>query len=144
MTLGNKIRVYRGMKGFSQEEMAKMLKISKTAYGDIEGDKIKVTIARLEEIAKILGTTTPDILSFGDSVSFNHTILYQNGTSVHGNGTTVQNPDAQFLIAFETLKIESNADKQRIEDLLGQIKNLNEQVGGLKEIIALLKCQNKE
>jgi transcriptional regulator with XRE-family HTH domain len=139
MTLGNKIRVYRGMKGFSQEDMAKMLKVSKTTYGDIEGDKVKITISRLEEIAKILGANTTDILTFGDSVSFNHTILHQNGTSVHGNGTIVQNPDTQFLLEMEKLKIESIADKQRIEDLLEQAKNLKEQVLSLKDIIALMR-----
>lgn len=50
------------MKGFSQENMADMLEISTTAYGDIERNKTELTITRATEIAKVLGVSIVDLL----------------------------------------------------------------------------------
>ncbi|UTA69606.1 MULTISPECIES: helix-turn-helix domain-containing protein [Emticicia] len=54
MNIGEKIRQARQKKGFSQENMADMLGISTTAYGDIERNKTELTIARATEIAGLL------------------------------------------------------------------------------------------
>lgn len=54
MNIGEKIRQVRLQKGFSQENMADMLRISTTAYGDIERNKTELTIARATEIAGLL------------------------------------------------------------------------------------------
>ncbi len=54
MNIGEKIRQARLQKGFSQENMADMLGISTTAYGDIERNKTELTIARATEIAGLL------------------------------------------------------------------------------------------
>lgn len=54
MNIGEKIRQTRLQKGFSQENMADMLRISTTAYGDIERNKTELTIARATEIAGLL------------------------------------------------------------------------------------------
>ena len=56
-TLGEKIRLSRLQKGFSQENMADMLCISTTAYGDIERNKTDLTVSRLEKIADLLQTS---------------------------------------------------------------------------------------
>ncbi|MFY7911409.1 MAG: helix-turn-helix domain-containing protein [Emticicia sp.] len=62
MNTGDKIRNIRQGKGFSQENMADMLGISTTAYGDIERNKTELTIARATEIAKVLGVSILDLL----------------------------------------------------------------------------------
>lgn len=54
MNIGEKIRQARLQKGFSQENMADMLGISTTAYGDIERNKTELTITRATEIADLL------------------------------------------------------------------------------------------
>jgi len=54
MNIGEKIRQIRLQKGFSQENMADMLHISTTAYGDIERNKTDLTIARATEITNLL------------------------------------------------------------------------------------------
>jgi len=54
MNIGEKIRQARLQKGFSQENMADMLGISTTAYGDIERNKTELTIARANEVANLL------------------------------------------------------------------------------------------
>lgn len=62
MNIGDKIRNIRLVKGFSQENMADMLGISTTAYGDIERNKTELTISRATEIAKVLGVSIVDLM----------------------------------------------------------------------------------
>lgn len=62
MNTGKKIRKIRLDKGFSQENMADMLRISTTAYGDIERNKTELTLARASKIAKVLGVGIVDLL----------------------------------------------------------------------------------
>jgi transcriptional regulator with XRE-family HTH domain len=62
MNTGDKIRNIRLVKGFSQENMADMLGISTTAYGDIERNKTDLSISRATEIAKVLEVSIVDLL----------------------------------------------------------------------------------
>ena len=69
MNTGKKIRKIRLDKGFSQENMADMLRISTTTYGDIERNKSRVSKIRLDKIVEVIGVSTEDIEALGDSVS---------------------------------------------------------------------------
>ncbi len=53
MTIGEKIRGIRTLKGLSQENMAEMLGLSLLSYGDIERGKKDVNMNRLEQIAEL-------------------------------------------------------------------------------------------
>ncbi|MEZ4904963.1 MAG: helix-turn-helix transcriptional regulator [Spirosomataceae bacterium] len=53
-TITEQIRVSRLQKGLSQENMADLLGISTTAYGDIERGKTEMTLPRLYQIAEVL------------------------------------------------------------------------------------------
>lgn len=64
MKIGNKIRGIRGIRGYSQENMAQMLNLSLLAYGDIERDKKDITLSRLEQISDKLGVSVINILQF--------------------------------------------------------------------------------
>ncbi len=52
--IGEKIRVQRLIKNYSQEYMAYSLNISQTAYSNIERNGTKLSVERLIEIAEIL------------------------------------------------------------------------------------------
>ncbi len=60
---GERIRLTRLQRGLSQENMADLLSLSTTAYGDIERGKTELTISRLTQIAGILDTTAIRLLS---------------------------------------------------------------------------------
>ena len=49
-----KIRLQRLQRGLSQENMADLLNLSTTAYGDIERGKTDLTLSRLAQIANVL------------------------------------------------------------------------------------------
>lgn len=53
-TPGNKIRIQRLIKNYSQEYMAFMLDISQPAYSKIERDETNLSLRRVYEIAEIL------------------------------------------------------------------------------------------
>ena len=60
--IGGNIRKYRELKNFTQEYVADELGISRVQYGSLEQGKNDITITRLYNIAKILGTTIDHIL----------------------------------------------------------------------------------
>lgn len=126
MTLGTKIRNLRTLKGYSQDNMAKMLGLSVTSYSKIERDEVNLTLKRLEEIAAILQMTLLDILTFGEnSILFNNQLKGDYGSS-----NIVYTPlEIELKIELEKLRVENEAFKREIIHL--------------KEMIELLKVQLK-
>lgn len=68
-TIAEKIRLLRLEKGFSQENVADMLGISTTAYGDIERGKTDLTLSRLQAIAHVFETSLNNLLEEENSAS---------------------------------------------------------------------------
>jgi len=71
--VGEKIRIRRLTKSYSQEYMAFMLDISQAAYSNLERDETEMTIKRIYEIAEILEMSPFELMpkpKFG--TSFNH------------------------------------------------------------------------
>ncbi len=62
--LSDKIRLIRLQKGLSQENMADMMGLSTSAYGDIERGRTELSYARLENISKLLDVPLPELLGF--------------------------------------------------------------------------------
>ena len=62
MKIGEKIRKARLLKGYSQENLAELLQISTTAYGDIERNKTELTISRANKIAEMLSINILELL----------------------------------------------------------------------------------
>lgn len=72
-TTGEKIRIQRLTKNYSQEYMAFMLNISQAAYSNLERDGTKLSLDRIYEIAEIL-EISPFILmpkpKFGTGINY--------------------------------------------------------------------------
>ena len=82
--LSEKITQIRLQKGLSQENMADMLGLSTTAYGDLERGRTELSVSRLENIAKLLDVPLPELLGF-DSVTLSETEwLRQENTRLTG------------------------------------------------------------
>lgn len=112
---GTKIRAFRVMRGFSQEDMASRLNIAQNSYSKIEGNKQKVTHEMLEKIAKELGVTVADIVSPEPIIINNHA----SNQGAQGN--------------FEHFY----ADQKELYQQL--IASKDEEINNLKEIIQSLK-----
>lgn len=81
MTIGDKIRKVREIKGLKQEWVAGQLGLSVTAYGNLERGESQVTVERLEEIAKILEVDAMDIMGLAEQISIQHVTHSQVGTN---------------------------------------------------------------
>lgn len=72
-SIGNKIRIQRLIKNYSQEYMSFMLDISQAAYSNIEADKIEITLKRIYEIAEVLEISPFSLMpppKFGLGINF--------------------------------------------------------------------------
>jgi transcriptional regulator with XRE-family HTH domain len=65
---GQKLRIIREFRNYSQEHIANRLGISQNAYSRIENNQTKVTTDRLRQLAAILGVPPEDLLSDKDPV----------------------------------------------------------------------------
>lgn len=72
------IRKVRQLRDFSQEYMAKALKISQPAYSDLESNKTKLTLERLIEISKLLETDVIDLINFNENQAINNTFYNES------------------------------------------------------------------
>ncbi|MBD1363481.1 helix-turn-helix transcriptional regulator [Mucilaginibacter sp. ZT4R22] len=60
---GEKIKMIRELRGFSQENVAAKLGIAQNAYSRIETNQTKLDSAMLVKVAEVLGVSPMDILS---------------------------------------------------------------------------------
>lgn len=120
---GAKIKAFRIMRGFSQEDMATRLDIAQATYSKIEGNKQKATPEQLEKISKELGVTIADITS-------NEPIVIMNNASNQGT---------QGIGHIEHFYADQ---KELYEKLIfskdDEIKSLKEIIQSLKDVIASL------
>lgn len=100
--LSEKIRQIRLQKGLSQENMADMLGLSTTAYGDIERGRTELSVSRLENVAKLLDVQLPELL--GIDVSMSETEwLRQENTRILAENRRLQNELDQWKLKFRQL-----------------------------------------
>jgi transcriptional regulator with XRE-family HTH domain len=100
--LSEKIRQIRLQKGLSQENMADMLGLSTTAYGDIERGRTELSVSRLENVAKLLDVPLPELL--GIDVSMSETEwLRQENTRILVENRRLQNEIDQWKMKFRQL-----------------------------------------
>lgn len=69
MTIGNVIKKYRKIQGMTQEEMASRLGVTAPAVNKWERGNTLPDVALLAPIARLLGITTDELLSFKDELT---------------------------------------------------------------------------
>jgi len=78
---GQKLRVIREFRNYSQEHIAGKLGISQNSYSRIENNQTKLTAERLKQLATILNVPPEELLSDEDPV-INFSIV-QQGQGAH-------------------------------------------------------------
>jgi transcriptional regulator with XRE-family HTH domain len=66
-TFGEKIRLLRHQKGWSQEDISKRLDISIPAFSKIETGVTDINLSRLEQIAALFEISVVQLLTSGDT-----------------------------------------------------------------------------
>jgi len=130
LTLGNKIKKVRELKGLKQEYMAEVLGISQPSYSKIETDEVSVSPERLEQIAKVLQVSVQDILAFDEKTIFNLINSMNNSMNPAGVNTN-NNPVYNFSMPEQMQKLYEDKIKL-LEDLVEMQKNEIERLKGGK------------
>jgi len=118
-----RIKFFRGLKGWTQENMAEMLNMSVTSYGNIERGDTNVTLARLQEVAEILGVELQELFVLSGKV------LISFGEKSNNGGD-----NCKFINSQNHSELELIIEQQNKE-----IDLLQKRVEDLEEIIRLLK-----
>ncbi len=118
--VGNKIKIVREIRNYSQEYMASQLGISQNAYSRIELNKTKLTTEVAEKIASILEISLMDLLSKDNPI-----VSFSNNTI--DKGYIHNHYETQIEIfekTIEFLREELKEAKLREEKLLKMIEKL--------------------
>lgn len=126
-TIGKRIRTYREEKGFSQEELAEKLHISRSTYQRIENGETNSWINHIEKICTSLEVNLDEILK------------PEEGYTQINSNNELTNDNASGVIQNQTNHYHSS-DKL-IESLQDQIALLKEENQRLREENHLLKSQ---
>ncbi|MGI8950158.1 MAG: helix-turn-helix domain-containing protein [Chitinophagaceae bacterium] len=112
--IGNKIKLLREFRNYSQEYMASKLGISQNAYSRIELNKSKLTTEAAEKIADILEVPLSDLLSKENPIiTFNNNKIEKG--YIHNN---FEIQKELYEATINTLKEELASAKKREEHLL--------------------------
>ena len=125
MSVHEKIRLIRETKGLTQEQLAEKLKMSPSAYGDIERGDSDIKLSRLKKISESLEVKLSELFELSEKGSFNiiNSLHSNNETKIHISSSA---SELEKQLVCNELKDKELAMKDReIEDL--------------REIIALLK-----
>lgn len=122
------------MRGYSQENMADMVGISRQAYGEIERGNSSPGPERVAQIAEKLGVAPNDLETFGNTVSnfFDQCNSANVNTGEIGASTTSNNYGTRELQhQVEKLQLElklskAEKDKAEIEAKYWREKNIEE------------------
>lgn len=125
MELHEKISFLRGLKGWSQEEMAEKVGMSLNGYAKIERGETDVQISRLRKIAELFGIELTSLFNFDGNKILNLALAYENNSFNTYTGDS--NPKIcqheieklQLMIEHKDKEIEYlKKESERLNDLL--------------------------
>ncbi|KQT33044.1 hypothetical protein ASG22_17640 [Chryseobacterium sp. Leaf405] len=113
-TIGKRIRKYREEKGFSQEELAEKLHISRSTYQRIENGETNSWINHIENICTSLEVNMDDILKPEEGYT---QINKENTSNENSSNNMIQNQTNNY-----------NSSEKLIEQYEERIQELKDQV----------------
>ncbi|MBD2699334.1 helix-turn-helix transcriptional regulator [Spirosoma sp. BT702] len=113
-SIGEKIRLQRLQRGLSQENMADLLNLSTTAYGDIERGKTDLTLSRLTQIAQALDVAPLSLLS--DDAIPAQVIEEKPDVVVHHELETLRLLVEKQQIELDKLRLEADYWKRKYDE----------------------------
>lgn len=98
--LSERIRQIRLQKGLSQENMADMLGLSTTAYGDLERGRTELSVSRLENIARLLDVPLAELLGLESATLSETEWLRQENTRLMAANSRLLHELEQWKLKF--------------------------------------------
>lgn len=132
MKIGEKLRLLRKLKGYTQETMAGKLYMERRSYANLENNVTKIDMERMTQIAEIYGIELEELLAFDENTifekCFNKNI--ESFFSVQEFKSTTSIEEREFFIQqiqqlLETFDKERKVFIETIENLKAAIKKQN-------------------
>ncbi|MFI3221055.1 MAG: helix-turn-helix transcriptional regulator [Methylococcales bacterium] len=131
MKVHEQIKLFRKLKGWSQEEMADKLEISLNGYGSIERGDADISVTRLEQITEVFGISLVELFGCDEKNVFNLMGRNNQGTQNNNSGCAI-NSDIS-----ENLQFKYELENQRMQN-----QQKDKEIELLKEVISLMKREN--
>lgn len=113
-SLPERIRLQRLQRGLSQENMADLLNLSTTAYGDIERGKTDLTLSRLNQIAGVFNLSLRSLISDEDTPVVEAVPLSHQNHELETLRLTAEKQQLEL----DKLRLETDYWKRRYEERL--------------------------
>ena len=127
MQYHEKLKLFRQLKGWSQEQVAEQLAMSVGGYGAIERGVTDVQVSRLEQIAQLFGIELTDLFA-----PEKNTIHSSDGNSIINNFGYQQNHHWHVYSSDESIELRHQLE---IADLKNQ--DLEKEISYLKQLLEL-------
>jgi len=125
--IGENIKKLREFRGYSQDYMAKELKVSQKTYSNIESDKGKVNKNQIKHIAEILEIDPVYLLTYDDKVVFNNENSAQTG-GMYTSGIFNNNYNVRS-------EVEQDLYEKRIEEMKERIEEMKKEIEFLRSMV---------
>ncbi|NYA25587.1 helix-turn-helix transcriptional regulator [Haemophilus haemolyticus] len=132
MSVNEKVRLFRELNQWSQEEMAERMNMSVAGYAKIERGETNISLHKLKQIASVLQIDLLDLVSTHDSGVI---LVSGENNQNHFRNNYYGNQAAELEV--EKLKLEL----KHKDELLKQREN---ELETLRDIVNLLKQQMKD
>ena len=132
MSVNEKVRLFRELNQWSQEEMAERMNMSVAGYAKIERGETNISLHKLKQIASVLQIDLLDLVSTHDSGVI---LVGGENNQNHFRNNYYGNQAAELEV--EKLKLEL----KHKDELLQQREN---ELETLRDIVNLLKQQIKD
>lgn len=125
MKVGEKLRLLRKLKGFTQEELAEKLHLSRRAYANLETDTTKIDIARMAQIARVYDIELEELLNFNEGQAFtncfsNNTNGFYSAEKVYSGAT--KEDRAYFIEQIQLLVNSFNEERKIFMEVIVNLK----------------------
>jgi transcriptional regulator with XRE-family HTH domain len=129
MKVHEQIKLFRKLKGWSQEDMANKLEMSLNGYGGIERGDADISVTRLEQITEVFGISLVELFRCDEKNVFN--ALETN------NGIQTNQYYGSANSDYENLQLKYELENQRMQN-----QQKDKEIELLKEVIVLMKREN--
>ena len=132
MSVNEKVRLFRELNQWSQEEMAERMNMSVAGYAKIERGETNISLHKLKQIASVLQIDLLDLVSTHDSG-----VILVGGENNQNHFRNHYSSNQAAELEVEKLKLEL----KHKDELLKQREN---ELETLRDIVNLLKQQMKD
>jgi transcriptional regulator with XRE-family HTH domain len=123
MSVHEKIRFVRQLKGWSQEDVASKLGMSPNGYGSIERGETDVNLSRLEQIAQMFGIKLSDLLELNEKNVFNLAGEHNNQSNWHIGSCSPEYLQLKAELEKEqAINTEKDKEIEYLKEIIGMMK----------------------